>query len=49
VLILRFIEDKEYEEIMDILKKPKGTVATLIARGRKRLAETLGNTHHPCR
>ncbi len=35
VLILRFIEDKDYEEIMDILQKPKGTVATLIARGKK--------------
>ncbi len=35
VLVLRFIEDKDYEEIMDILQKPKGTVATLIARGKK--------------
>ena len=30
VLVLRFLEEKSYEEIMDILKKPKGTVATLI-------------------
>ncbi|HBP01247.1 MAG: RNA polymerase, sigma-24 subunit, ECF subfamily [Candidatus Moranbacteria bacterium GW2011_GWE1_49_15] len=37
-LVLRFVEDKDYEEIMDILQKPKGTVATLIARG-KRLIE----------
>jgi RNA polymerase sigma-70 factor, ECF subfamily len=35
VLVLRFIEEKSYEEIMDILKKPKGTVATMIARGRE--------------
>lgn len=35
ILILRFIEEKSYEEIMDILKKPKGTVATMIARGRE--------------
>lgn len=41
VLILRFLEDKEYEEIMDILKKPKGSVATLIARGRKVLLEKM--------
>lgn len=34
VLILRFLEEKNYEEIMDILQKPKGTVASLIARGR---------------
>jgi RNA polymerase sigma-70 factor (ECF subfamily) len=34
-LILRFLEEKSYDEIMDILKKPKGTVATLIKRGKK--------------
>jgi RNA polymerase sigma-70 factor, ECF subfamily len=37
VLVLKFIEEKTYEEIMDILKKPKGTVATLISRGKKAL------------
>ncbi len=41
VLILRFLEEKDYEEIMDILKKPKGTVATLIKRGRALLLERL--------
>jgi RNA polymerase sigma-70 factor, ECF subfamily len=41
VLILRFIEEKSYEEIMDILRKPKGTVATLIARGRESLSATM--------
>jgi RNA polymerase sigma-70 factor (ECF subfamily) len=41
VLILRFLEEKEYEEIMDILKKPKGTVATLIARGKEKLRELM--------
>lgn len=40
-LILRFLEEKEYEEIMDILKKSKGTVATLIARGRERLMSNM--------
>lgn len=34
-LILRFLEEKSYEEIMDILRLPKGTVATLISRGKK--------------
>ncbi len=34
-MILRFLEEKSYDEIMDILKKPKGTVATLIKRGKK--------------
>ncbi|MGW8185524.1 MAG: RNA polymerase sigma factor [Candidatus Moraniibacteriota bacterium] len=35
VLILRFIEEKSYEEIMDIVQLPKGTIASLINRGRK--------------
>jgi len=39
VMILRFLEEKSYEEIMDIVKKPKGTVAALISRGRKMVAE----------
>lgn len=41
VLVLRFIEDKSYEEIMDILKKPKGTIAALINKGRKIIKEKL--------
>lgn len=41
VLILRFLEDKSYEEIMDILRKPKGTVATLVSRGREMLKEKI--------
>jgi len=35
VLILRFLEEKSYEEISDILKKPMGTVATLINRAKR--------------
>lgn len=35
VLILKFLEEKDYNEISDILKKPKGTVATLINRAKK--------------
>ncbi|MFA7169372.1 MAG: sigma-70 family RNA polymerase sigma factor [Candidatus Paceibacterota bacterium] len=35
VLVLRFWEDKDYSEISDILKKPMGTVATLISRAKK--------------
>ena len=41
VLILRFLEEKNYTEIMDILKKPKGTVATLIKRGREMMKEKI--------
>lgn len=39
ILILRYFEDKDYTEISDILKKPKGTVATLLNRAKKKLLE----------
>jgi len=35
VLILKFLEEKNYQEISDILRKPKGTVATLIHRAKQ--------------
>lgn len=35
VISLYFIEEKNYEEISDILKIPMGTVATRISRGKK--------------
>ncbi|MBP9698266.1 MAG: sigma-70 family RNA polymerase sigma factor [Candidatus Moranbacteria bacterium] len=44
VLILRFLEERTYEEMVDILKKPKGTIATLIRRGRVLLLEQLNHT-----
>lgn len=43
VLVLKFLEEKSYEEIMDIVEKPKGTVASLINRGRKMLLEKAHN------
>ncbi len=39
VLILRFLEEKSYEEMMDILRKPKGTVAALVNRGKKMIIQ----------
>lgn len=36
-LILRFMEDKDYSEISDIMRKPVGTVGTLILRAKKEL------------
>lgn len=48
VLILRFLEEKEYEEIMDILKKPKGSVATLIARGKESLFKKMKEENINC-
>ena len=41
VIILRFIEEKDYQEIGDILKKPIGTVGTLINRARKMLSKEI--------
>lgn len=35
VLILKFLEEKSYEEISDILQKPMGTIATLVNRAKK--------------
>lgn len=48
VLILRFLEEKDYDEIMDILQKPKGTVATLINRGRSLLKEKIQAANIKC-
>ena len=39
VLILRYFEEKSYEEISDILKKPRGTVGTLINRAKAQLQD----------
>ena len=41
VLVLKFLEDKDYKEISDILKKPMGTVATLINRAKHKLREDI--------
>lgn len=43
VLVLKFLEDKSYEEISDILKKPVGTVGTLINRAKQKLREKIEN------
>lgn len=41
VLVLRYFEHKEYEEISDILKIPVGSVGTLIHRGKKQLQRAI--------
>ncbi len=41
VLVLRFFEEKSYDEIADILRIPHGTVATYIARGKADLGNLL--------
>jgi RNA polymerase sigma-70 factor (ECF subfamily) len=39
ILFLRFFEEKSYEEISDILRKPPGTVATLLSRAKKQFKD----------
>ncbi len=41
ILILRFSEDKSYEDIAHILKKPVSTVGTLVRRAKKIFKENL--------
>lgn len=41
VIVLNYLEGKSYQEIADILKKPIGTVGTLISRAKKILAQKL--------
>jgi len=41
ILILKFIEGKDYKEISDILQKPMGSIATLINRGKKYLRQEV--------
>ena len=41
VLVLRYLEENSYDEIADILHLPPGRVATLIARGLKKLKNPL--------
>lgn len=44
VLVLRYLEDKSYDDISDILEMPPGTVATRIQRGLKQLRSAIGTT-----
>lgn len=45
VLILRFFEDKSYEEMSDIMMKPSGTIATLLNRAKTALRKELVARH----
>jgi len=36
VLVLKFFENRSYREMSDILRKPEGTVATLVNRAKKK-------------
>ena len=37
IIVLKFFEEKSYEEISDILQIPQGTVATLVSRAKKKI------------
>ena len=41
VIVLKYMEDKDYQEISDILKKPVGTVAVLLSRAKKEIKKKL--------
>ncbi len=45
VIILRYFEEKDYQEISDILKIPTGSVGTLVSRGKKQLYNVLNSTN----
>jgi RNA polymerase sigma-70 factor (ECF subfamily) len=44
VLVLRYLEDKDYQEISDILKKPVSTIGTLLHRAKAYLKKILNDT-----
>ncbi|MCF7917875.1 RNA polymerase sigma factor [Candidatus Gracilibacteria bacterium] len=44
ILILKFLEEKSYEEISDIIQKPLGTIATLINRAKTQFKD-ISNRH----
>lgn len=41
VLILKYLEDKDYNEISNILQKPAGTIATLLNRAKTKFKDLL--------
>ncbi|MCK5415802.1 sigma-70 family RNA polymerase sigma factor [Candidatus Parcubacteria bacterium] len=43
VIILKFLEEKDYKEISDIIKIPQGTVASRISKAKKLLKKELEN------
>jgi len=41
VIVLRYLEEKSYDEISDILRKPSGSVSSLITRAKRILLKEL--------
>lgn len=46
VLILKYIEEKNYQEISDIIRKPIGTVGSLINKAKQELKEKFKHTEY---
>lgn len=46
VMILKFLEGQDYEDISDILMIPEGTVATRINRAKKALRKIIDNSQY---
>ncbi len=44
ILVLRYFEDKSYEEISDILRKPVNTIGTLLKRAKEKLRLAILNS-----
>jgi len=44
-IILKYIEDKTYDEISEIIRKPKNTIGTLISRAKIMLKKELNKTY----
>lgn len=45
ILILRYLEEKDYQEISDILQKPMGTIATLLNRAKTKFKTEAIQNH----
>jgi len=45
VIILKFVEERDYKEIADIIKKPLGTVASRLNKAKKELIKILVQTN----
>jgi RNA polymerase sigma-70 factor, ECF subfamily len=41
ILVLKFLENKSYKEISDILQKPEGTIAAMLFRAKKQFAKEI--------
>jgi len=41
ILVLKFLEEKNYQEISDIIKKPVGTVGSMMNKAKKEFKKEL--------